>query len=85
MPQEPPRNLTGHSIKRNLALVAPLTDHFNPLTGKTVKGEHVTDVQGAKFTRPQPGVDREENESLVSRAKRLARADGREQLLLLGG
>jgi hypothetical protein len=45
----------------------------------------VADVQAAELVGAEAGVERENNESSITRTEGLARADGREQPLLLGG
>ena len=75
--------LAGNRVKRNLTLIATLTEHLSPLTSKPVPGVDVTDVKAAELSRTQASMNSKADKSTVTQTERLTRADDREQLSLL--
>jgi hypothetical protein len=75
--------LTGNRVKRNLTLIATLTEHLSPLTSKPVPGVDVTDVKAAQLSRTQASMNSKPDKSAVTQTERLTRTDDREQLKLL--
>jgi hypothetical protein len=77
--------LAGSGVERDLAMVAALADHLNPLAGEAVPGHDVADIQSRELVGAQARVESEGDEGPIARTEGLARADDREQLLLLRG
>ena len=58
--------LAGRGVERDLATVAALADHLDPLAGEAVPGHDVADVESAELVGAQAGVESEDNEGPVA-------------------